>query len=65
MGGSFALVWHFRNEELIFSADKFRPKCSSNLRYKDAFIETYLSCWKEKLLDIEIPFKIYTNLTKD
>ena len=48
-----------------FTAEKFRPKSSFNLRNKDAIIETYLSCLEEILLDIEISSKWYNNLTKD
>ena len=43
----------------------FRPKSSFNRRNKDAIIEIYLSCLEERLLDIEIPSKIFNNLTKD
>ena len=58
-------MWHFRNDERPFTAEKFRPKYSFNPRNKDAIIETYLSCLEERLLDIEIPSKRYNNLTKD
>ena len=58
-------MWHFRDDEQTFTIDKFRPKSSFNPRKKDAIIETYLNCLEEKLLDIEIPFKRYNNLTKE
>ena len=64
MEGSFRLIWHFRNDERTFTADKFRPKSSFNPRNKDGIIEIYLSCLEERLLDIEILFKRYNNLTK-
>ena len=64
-GRKLRLMWHFRNDEWTFTADKFRPKCSFNPRNKDTIIESYLSCLKEGLLDIEIPSKRYNNLTKD
>ena len=57
-------MWHFRNDERTFTAEKFRPKSSFNSRNKDAIIETYLSCLEERLLDIEIPSKRYNNLTE-
>ena len=56
-GRKLRLMWHFRNDERTFAAEKFRPKSSFNPRNKDATIETYLSCLEERLLDIEIPFK--------
>ena len=58
------LMWHFRNDERSFAADRFRPKSSFNPRNKDVIIETYLSCLEERLLDIEIPSKRFNNLTK-
>ena len=58
-------LWYFRNNKRTFTADKFRPKSSFNPRNKDAIIETYLNCLKERLLDIEVPSKRYNNLTKD
>ena len=64
-GRKLRLMWHFRNDERTFTAEKFRPKSSFNPRNKDAIIETYLSCLEERLLDIEIPSKRYNNLTKD
>ena len=48
-------MWHFRNDERTFTAEKLRPKSSFNPRNKDAVIETYLSYFEERLLDIEIP----------
>ena len=64
-GRKLRLIWHFRNDERPFTADKFRPKPSFSSRNKDSIIETYLSCLDETLLDIEIPSKRYNNLTKD
>ena len=58
-------MWHFRNDERSFAADRFRPKSSFNPRIKDVIIETYLSCLEERLLDIEIPSKRFNNLTKE
>ena len=58
-------MWHFRNDELTFSTNKFRPKSSFNPRRKDTLTETYLSYFEERLLDIEIPSKRYNNLTKE
>ena len=58
-------MWHFRNDERTFTAEKFRSKSSFNPRNKDAIIETYFSCLKERLMGIEIPSKRYNNLTKD
>ena len=59
------LMWHFRNDERSFAADRFRPKSSFNPRNKDVIIETYLSCLEERLLDVEIPSKRFNNLTKE
>ena len=53
-GRKLRLMWHFRNDERTFTAEKFRPKSSFNPRNKDAIIETYLSCLEERSLDIEI-----------
>ena len=64
-GRKLRFMWDFRNDERTFTAEKFRPKSSFNPRNKDAIIETYLSCLEERSLDIEIPFKICKNLTKD
>ena len=57
-------MWHYRNDERSFAADRFRPKFFFNPRNKDVIIETYLSCLEERLLDIEIPSKRFNNLTK-
>ena len=61
-GRKLRLMWHFRNDERSFIAD--RPKSSFNPRNKDVIIETYLSCLEERLLDTEIPSKRFNNLTK-
>ena len=58
-------MWHFRYDERPFSQERFKPKSTFNPRNKDAVIETYLSCLEERLLDIEIPSKGFSNLTKD
>ena len=58
-------MWHFQKDEWTFTVEKFKPKSFFNPRNKDTIIETYLSCLEERLLDIEIPFKRYNNLTKD
>ena len=64
-GRKLRLIWHFRNDEQSFAADRFRAKSSFNPRIKDVIIETYLSCLEERLLDIEIPSKTFYNLTKE
>ena len=64
-GRKLRLMWHFRNDERTFTAEKFRPKSSFNPRNKDAIIETYLSCLEERLLGIKILSKRYNNLSKD
>ena len=48
-----------------FAADRFRPKSSFNPKTKDVIIERYHSCLEERLLDIEIPCKIFNKLTKE
>ena len=58
-------MWHFTNDEQTFSTDKFRHKSSFNPRNKDTIIETHLSCLEERLLDIEIPSKRFSNITKE
>ena len=58
-------MWHFTNDEQTFSTDKFRTKSSFNPRNKDTIIETHLSCLEERLLDIEIPSKRFSNITKE
>ena len=35
-GRKLRLMWHFRNDEQTFTAEKFRPKSSFNPRNKDA-----------------------------
>ena len=37
----------------------------SNPRNKDTVIETHLSCLEERLLDIDISFKRFNNLTRE
>ena len=64
-GRKLRLTWHFRNDERSFVADRFRLKSSFNPRNKDVIIETYLSCLKERILDIEIPSKRFKKLTKE
>ena len=64
-GRKLRLMWHFRNGERSFAADRFRPKSSFNPRNKDVIKETYLSCLEERLLYIEIPSKKFNNLTKE
>ena len=58
-------MWHFRNNEQSFAADRFRPQSSFNPTNKDVIIETYLSCIEERLLGIDILSKRFNNLTKD
>ena len=58
-------MWHFRNDERLFSKEKFKPKSTFNPRNKDVVIETYLSCLEERLLDIKISSERFNNLTKD
>ena len=64
-GRKLRLMWHFRNDETTFCQERFKPKSTFNPRNKDDVIEVYLSCLEERLLDIEIPFKRFNNLTKD
>ena len=59
------LIWHIRNDERSFVADRFIPKSSINPRNNDVIIETHLSWLEERLIDIEIPSKIFNNLTKE
>ena len=58
-------MWHFRNDERSFAADRLRPKSSFNPRNRDVIIETYLSCLEERILDTEIPSKRFSSLTKE
>ena len=58
-------MWHFRNDEQPFAADRFRPKSSFNPKNKDVIIETCLSCLEERLLDVEILSKRFNNLTEE
>ena len=65
-GRKLRLMWHFRNDERIFDCNKkFRPKSTFNPKNKDVIIETYLSSFEEKLLDIEIPKDKFNNLSKE
>ena len=59
------LMWHCRNDERSFAADRYRSKSSFNPRNNDFIIDTYLSCLEEGLLGIEIPSKRFNNLTKE
>ena len=58
-GRKLRLIWHFRNDGQTFSSDKFKPKSAFNPSNKDAIIETYVICLKERLLYIKIPSKRY------
>ena len=51
-GKKLRLMWPFRDNEQSFASDRFRPKLSFNPKNKIIIIETYLSCLKERLLDI-------------
>ena len=53
-------IWFKANQSYL----PIKPKSAFNPRIKNAVIETYLSCLEESLLDIEIPSKGFTNLTK-
>ena len=64
-GRKLRLIWHFRYDEKTLSQEKLKPKSTFNARNKAAVIETYLSCLEERLLDTEIPFKRFSNLTQD
>ena len=59
-------MWHWKNDEIIFDCDKkFRPKSTFNPKNKDVIIETYLSSFEGKLLDIDIPNDKFNNLSKE
>ena len=64
-GRKLRLMWHFRNDERSFVADRFRPKSSFNSKNKGAITETYLSCLEERIGDIEILSKRFHNLAKE
>ena len=64
-GRKLRLMWHFRNDEQIFTADTFRPKSSFNPKNNGAIIDTYLSCLEERLLGIKILSNRNNSLTKD
>ena len=51
-GRKLHLMRPFCNYDWTFRADKFRPKSSFNPRNTSTIIETYLSCLKERFLDI-------------
>ena len=57
-------MWLSGNDERLFSQERFKPISTFNPGNKDAVIKTYLSCLEERLLDIEIPSKRFTNFTK-
>ena len=48
-------MWLFRYNEKLLSQETFKAKSSFNPRKKDAVIETYPSCFEERMLDIEVP----------
>ena len=51
---------------MIFDCNtKFRPNSTFNSKSKDVVIETYLSSFEEKLLDIDIPKDKFNNLSKE
>ena len=52
-----------KNNARSFVTDRYRPKSSFNPRNKFVIKETYRSCLEERLLDTEIPFKRFNNLT--
>ena len=63
LGRILRLKWHFRNEEIEFDLDQFKPKSTLKPYNKDAAIEVYKSSLEEKLIKIEIPKNKYNNLT--
>ena len=42
-------MWHFRNDERPFSQERFKPKLGFNRKNKNGVIETYLSCFEDKV----------------
>ena len=62
-GRKVRLKWHLINDERPFSQEKSKPKSTFNPRNKDVLTEIYLSCLEERLLDIEIPSKRFSNFT--
>ena len=56
-------MWLSGNDERLFSQERFKPISTFNPGNKDAVIKTYLSCLEERLLDIEIPSKRFSNFT--
>ena len=58
-------MWHFRNDEKLFPYEKFRPKSTFNPRNKDTLIETYVSCLKERILDLDISSERFNILTRE
>ena len=64
-GRKLRFMWHFRNDERSFVTDRFRLKSSFNPKSKDVIAETYFSSLEERLLDIEIHSKRFSNLTKE
>ena len=65
-GRKLTLMWHFRNDEIIFDCNtKFRQNSTFNSKRKDVVIETYLSSFEEKLLDVDIPKDKFNNLSKE
>ena len=60
-GKKLQLMWHFRNDELSFAANRFRPKCSFNPRNKDVIM---LAAWKKNYLTLRFLLKILTILQR-
>ena len=61
-GRKLRFLRHFRNNEMRFSQERFKPKSTFDAKNKDAVIETYLSCLEQRF---QIPSKRFNNLTKD
>ena len=62
-GRRMRLKWHFRDEEDTIP-NPFRPKSKYNPRNESVYIEMYLSCVEEAILNISGQGKNVSNLSK-
>ena len=54
--------WHFTNDEILYSQERFKPNSTINPRKKAAVIETFPVCLEER---VHVPSKRLNNLIKD
>ena len=57
-------MWYFRYDKKLFCQERFNLNQLLILGIKKLLFK-HLSCLEKRLLDLDIPFKRFNNLTKD